>query len=587
MLHRFALAILLSLSSLIAQVGGTATGTRGVGVVRPTQPPPQFDPSSAGQALPGQQPQQSQAPATIEGSVTNAITGEPLKRATLILIPMQAGPSGQPPSSTISDASGRFSMNNIAPGSYRLMAERTAYVRTEYGSRHPGRPGSVLTVSPGQALKDVAVRMQPHAVIAGRVLDEDGEPLSGVQVQAMSQSYMQGRKQLVPSSTGSTNDLGEYRIFGLAPGKYYVNAVFRAGGMYNMSVDRSGNPGSAIPDEGYAPTYYPGSNDVTAAVPLQLAAGQPVTNIDFNLRRVRTVRVKGRVRGPVSNGRSMVMLLQQSDMIGMNSRNMSSTQGPDGTFEIRGVTPGAYYLVAQQSEQNVQYSGRMAINVGNSNVENLDIAVSPAMVLNGRVKIEGDAQVNLAGMFVGLQPKELSAFGGSASGRVNADGTFTIANVWPNTYRVTAGTGAQGVYVKAILAGEQPLTTSDLTVSEGAAPALTIVMSAASAQVTGQVTADPPTASQGSTVVLIPSSTDQRDRVDLYRTATTDQYGKFNLRSISPGEYTIYAWDDVEPGSWQDPEFVARFENKGSKVTLKENDTITVDATLLKVEQTQ
>jgi protocatechuate 3,4-dioxygenase beta subunit len=487
--------------------------------------------------------------------------------------------------STMTDASGRFAMTNIAPGSYRMVGERTGFVHTTYGSRGPSLPGPPLTLGPGQALKEIMFRLPPHAVIAGRVLDEDGEPLSNVQVQAMSPRYINGRRQLLPSSMGSTNDLGEYRIFGLTSGKYFVNAVYRSGGLSSSAVDRSANPAAAVPDEGYAPTFYPGATDASSAVPLEVASGKPVTNIDFTLRRVRTYRIRGKVRGPMDSRRSMVFLMEQNDTYMLNSRPVSNAQGPDGSFEIRGVTPGSYYVVGQQSDANGQYIGRVALNIGHSNVDDIQIVVSPAPSVTGQIRLEGDAQINPALVVVNLRAKEMNPFGNSGSALVNADGTFTVRNVSPNTYRVTAASrGGQQFYVKSVKAGEQDLPDGELVIGDGAAPAITLVLSTAMAQVSGQVTADGGSASQGATVVLMPSSP---KLADMSRVATADQNGKFNLMSVPPGEYTMYAWDEVESGAWQDPEFLAKFENKGKKIVLKEKENVTIEAALLKVETAQ
>jgi protocatechuate 3,4-dioxygenase beta subunit len=533
-----------------------------------------------------QQGQQQQTPAKLEGAVLNAVTGEPLKRVAVMLLPMQAmGP--MTPATVLTDASGQFSFASVSPGNYRVMAERTGYVRTEYGSKAPMRPGTQITLAAGQTLKEISIRLQPHGVIAGRVLDEDGEPLAGVQVMAMTHRYMQGRKQLMPAQGSSTNDLGEYRIFGLAPGKYFLSAVYRGtGGMGGMAVERASTPGGPVQDEGYAPTYYPGTNDSSAAVPLQSTSGQALTNIDVRLQRTRTVRVKGRVVGAPGHARVMVMMMAQNDFMG-GGRQMASPQGPDGAFEIRGVTPGSYHVAAQVADQNGQLTARTPINVGNSNVENIELVLRPGTTVTGRVRIEGESQVTPSQVSVNLQPIEMSPFGGGGSAQVNADGTFTVQNVQPNTYRVVAFVRPQGGgYVKSVFAGDQELRDSELVVGDGAAPTLQITLGIATAKVAGQVAADPPTANQGAMVVLLPPG-EKRERMDLFRTAMVDGTGKFSINAVPPGEYTAYAWDSVEPGAWQDPEFLQRFEAKGKKVVLKENDSITLELELLKVEPAQ
>ena len=155
-----------------------------------------------------QPPPPSQAPETkpedrcvIEGQVFSAATGEPVKKANLILRRADVSPSsGNIPTSysTVTDAGGSFAMKDVDPGQYRLSVTRTGFVTGEYGARGPQRPGTTLTLAAGQHLQDVNFRLTPHAVIVGRVVDEDGEPVAGAQVQAMRYRYIQGRKQLQP-----------------------------------------------------------------------------------------------------------------------------------------------------------------------------------------------------------------------------------------------------------------------------------------------------------------------------------------------------------------------------------------------------
>ena len=227
MAYRPVLYLLFSISPLFAQNLGVVS-TVGPGAVPPGQQTPN-------QQQPPQQ-QKEEPPASLEGQVANAITGEPLKKVMLILTPNQQRPDSTPYSTT-SDASGHFAMANIAPGSYRLASERTGFVRGAYGSPGPMRPGTTLTLSSGQELKLSIFKLQPHGVISGRVLDEDGEPVANVQIQAMTHRYVQGRRQLMPMGGASTNDLGEYRVFGLAPGRYILTANYRIQFMGAMAAD--------------------------------------------------------------------------------------------------------------------------------------------------------------------------------------------------------------------------------------------------------------------------------------------------------------------------------------------------------------
>lgn len=170
---------------------------------------------------------QAQDFAAIEGQVVDGVTGSPVRKANLTLRhidanPGQAGLLGT--YGTTSDAGGKFAMKDLEPGKYMLNVTRTGYVTMQYGARGPNRPGATLSLSPRQQLKEVNFRLTPHGVISGRIVDEDGDPVAGVQVQAQSYRYFLGKKQLTAANGNSTNDLGEFRIFGLAPRKYYLSA---------------------------------------------------------------------------------------------------------------------------------------------------------------------------------------------------------------------------------------------------------------------------------------------------------------------------------------------------------------------------
>ena len=223
---------------------------------------------------------------SVSGQVTNASTGEPVRRALVALRRIDASPGVmniQVSQSGSTDAAGRFVITGVAPGKYRLSAEHNGFIITQYGARGPNKPGTLLTLEPGQKSSDLALRMTPHGVIVGRVLDEEGEPLSFVDVQLSRLQYIQGRKQMARAGGANTNDLGEYRIFGLAPGRYFLSATSRQ----NFTAPQL--------DDDYVTTYFPRTTDAAAAGPIDVSPGSQLRNIDITLARMHTVTVRGRV----------------------------------------------------------------------------------------------------------------------------------------------------------------------------------------------------------------------------------------------------------------------------------------------------
>ncbi len=125
---------------------------------------------------------------------------------------------------TRTTADGQFGLKNLPAGQYSLLVSRNGYVTTKYGQKKPSDPGSKLALRPGQTIRDLVFRLERAAVITGRVFDEDGEPMSRVNVAAMRQGFFREKKRMWDEGNTETNDRGEYRIYGLPAGRYYLSA---------------------------------------------------------------------------------------------------------------------------------------------------------------------------------------------------------------------------------------------------------------------------------------------------------------------------------------------------------------------------
>ena len=177
--------------------------------------------------LPAQQPVEADSEnGSIAGVVMDATSGEPLGKARILL---RKPESRSQPQVTKSGPAGKFLLADIEPGRYRLSVQRNRYAPREYGQRTPNRPGTTLTLQPGQDLGGVVFSLVRAGVIVGRIVDEDNEPMANVQIEAMAHRYFQGKRQLIPVGRASTDDLGEYRVFGLEAGRYWLRANYRSG----------------------------------------------------------------------------------------------------------------------------------------------------------------------------------------------------------------------------------------------------------------------------------------------------------------------------------------------------------------------
>jgi hypothetical protein len=155
-------------------------------------------------------------------------------------------------------------------------------------------------------------RLLPQGVISGHILDEEGEPVQYAQIRVMRYRFVRGQRQMFSPGYGSTDDLGEYRVFGLAPGKYYLSATYRLRNTMMEVQDR--NPRGAV-DEGYAPTYFPGTNDAAGASVIDVSPGAVLTGVDVTLHKTRTVRVRGRVVNPLGECSATIRSLAATGLV--------------------------------------------------------------------------------------------------------------------------------------------------------------------------------------------------------------------------------------------------------------------------------
>jgi protocatechuate 3,4-dioxygenase beta subunit len=524
--------------------------------------------------------------ATIEGRVLKAGTDEPLKKAWVTLYKLQGE---QRPGGTSTDSSGRFTLKGIEPGRYQLWAQRNGYVQQAYGQRGSERSGTTLTLSPGQTLSDIVFRLFPAAVISGRVFDEDGEPVAGAIVQAMRYRYTEGKRDLLPAGRERSDDLGEYRIYGLAAGQYYVSANFMPGrGAAPAAL--AGTVGEKG-EETYPPTYYPGTDDPARATPLELRAGEEVGGIDIGFLPTRAVRVRGRVFNAVTGqpGRGVMVELspRESGVRRFISRHEDYVEDAQGAFEIAGVTPGSYLLEAHWWSDGKDYTTRLPVEVGTSDLEGLNVVISPGVSLSGRVRVEGDRKIALADLNVFLMEFEESVMGGGSQASVKADGTFLLANVPEGEYRINLWRMPEDCYLKSARWGSEDVLEAPLKIGSGqAGGSLDLVLSTAAGRIEGSVWAESQQPVPGGRVVLVPDPP-RRGQLHLYEETTTDQYGQFILRGITPGDYKVFAWEEVESGAYHDPEFLKPYEERGEAVKVAEGGQQVVRLTLIPSEKSR
>jgi protocatechuate 3,4-dioxygenase beta subunit len=532
---------------------------------------------------------QESAPAANASSISGAVVQEPgsqpLKKVLVQVVAEDQKQGGNYTASTGAD--GHFRIENVLPGRYRIFFERTGFV--EVNGRGLKSDVNVFTVQAGQSVEDLLFRMLPTAVISGRITDEDGDPMSGVRVLALRK--VPGKATREGAGTEATNDLGEYRLAGLFPGQYWVVAMpppdFRD---YEKQQEKSApgdNQSVPQPDTRYVTTYYPGTYDAMQAAAVTLKAGDEMP-VNLTLVPARTYRVRGTVTGVNPGQKPVVELFPKAgDSIRANANEI----GPDGQFEVRGVAPGSYVLRAGDGTGTQLLTVRQDISVVAADVEGVKLTPLPSFTISGHLHIEGSAAGDLTQYVVNLRQADLPEdpgffmfmsqdfFGTNAS--VDRFGNFDWKDVNPGTYvvQVYGGEGQGSFFLKSVTLGGRNIETG-FTASGPAT--LDLVVSLTGGMVEGTVVEkngdnDQPVAN--ATVVAVPEEK-YRKLPGRFVMGSTDQHGRFTIRGLAPGSYTLYAWQDLEEGVWRDADFLKSQEANGKTMKVEEGSHQTVELRL-------
>ncbi len=482
---------------------------------------------------------------TVSGRVVTAAEGNPLKLAHVALAPEH---QGRPSDiyAAISDGDGRFRVKEVPPGRYRFVATRAGYVDQQYQSKGAGK-GAILALQPKQEVTDVLFRMVMAAVITGRVSDEDGEPMANIQVVALRAPdeeeiedggpFSLRKQELIPASSVQTDDRGQYRIFGLKPGDYYMRATDTFEPQSGMQLSGDFFIRQSLGSQ-YVPVYYPGVLQVNQAQLVSLRAGEEM-QADFSMRHGRTVEISGRVIGPNGKPGSNIGVSLQELGVETYGMDHSADVDAEGKFRLKGVPPGSYMLVAYERVEDSRYSARQKIEVGNDNIESISLALGRGANFRGRVLVDGPGDLHLEDIWINLDSVSSDQQSGGF-GRVKKDGSFELTDVAEGQYVLSIGTRDPGWYTKSARLGEQDVLAEGLQVEKGlSGGTFEIVIGSSNAQLEGSVTEDEKPVA-GAHVRIDPYPATPYNTIRRNK-ATTDQTGRFLFSDIAPGKYRVSA----------------------------------------------
>jgi hypothetical protein len=505
------------------------------------------------------------APATgtgvIRGRVTEAGTDRPIARVDVRAI----SPVIPQPRAVTTDASGQYEITGLPPGRFVVSATKTSYLTASFGATRAMGPGKGFDLAGGQTAEKVNFALLHAGVIAGSVVDEFGDPVADAQVITMRYQYMNGeRRMIMAPGRAATNDVGEFRAFGLPPGDYFVAAT-----LHNF-ID-NGAPVT------YAPTFYPGTANPADAQRIAVGAGQTVSNVVLPLVPVQPTRVIGSVID--SNGRAaskgFVNLTQQIG--GMPIGGSGAPVRLDGTFTIGGVTPGDYILRSTNGPDGE--SGAVSVSVNGSEVSDIRLITARPSVLRGRI-VFGAGATPLDASAIRLNAVRSDPRLGSANVTVHDDLTFEIKTTTGHLLLRTPNTGPLW-RLSRVLADGVDVTDTGIDVPPGTTLSNVVVeMTHQLSEVWGHVLDGAGHATRDAYVIVFTQDrarwTTQSRHVAMSRPTADEQFHVL----VPAGDYFVFATADVEPGEWTDPAYLARIRERAISVSIRQDERKAVDVTL-------
>jgi protocatechuate 3,4-dioxygenase beta subunit len=508
--------------------------------------------------------------ASISGTVLRAGTDEPLRKAQVSL--SKRDDKSPRDRTAVTGADGKFLIENVAPGSYDLSADHNGYVARSYGENSAGQGAALLTLSPGQKLTELIFRLQKCAVITGRITDEDGDPMRGVTVEAVRRTTTRGKATASAFGQSETNDLGEYRLFDLPPGRYCLRATPRGSWRsWEAVIDSQGSTPDTKPANTYVATYYPDAVDISRASTLELKPGDELPSMDLSLLRNRTFRIRGQVIDATANSSVFAYMVTAvpKDEFGSISSFEAMTDKTH-SFEVTGLSPGSYTLMAVGYDEGRMVQGFEHVDLTNADIDSVKLVIKSGTDILGRLAMEGQPTLPKI-LIVTLFRKDPDLGFGGGNAQVKPDGSFDARNVLDGTYHVAVRSDCNECYLKSAKMNGIDILKDGLQVLGGTPLPLELLYSNHSATVDGVVTQADDLPAVGATVALVPDSS-LREWSGRHMAGITDQYGKFAIRGVAPGAYKAYAFKKPE-GDFdiEDPEFIKSIESKAETITLDEN----------------
>ena len=381
------LALVLLPAMAPAQTMGVVPGaaTPGPAVPRPRTPPR----DGGATAVPT-------GTGRIRGRVVAADTSIPLRRALVRVSGAQPGLQ----QTAITDADGRYEFLNVPASRYTLSVTASGYVGLQFGQQQPGDPGKPVHLVEGEVAEKIDFALPRGGVITGRIVDDLGQPVAGVRVQAQRYAYQAGgRRQLVgigprPSATSDRRSRPVSPVWSDTPEPMSSPPSLSCWRCTRLARPRRRSPPVPAPMQAMAMRRrtFPGTANIDEAQLVAIRVGQE-TSVSFALVSALS-RISGVIRTSQGNpaGNVTVALTRRS---GAGQSVASVMTQADGSFTLARVPPGEHTIEVRRIRSGVPGTATsdefasVPISTTGQDISGLVITTGTGATISGRLVFEG------------------------------------------------------------------------------------------------------------------------------------------------------------------------------------------------------
>ena len=497
----------------------------------------------------------------IAGTVVNAASGEPVRRATVSVLSEEA--DGHIVESVETDNDGRFALESLPAAKFPLTASKRGFL-TAFYDQHEGYNTAIVTGA-DQDTSGLVFRLTPGAALRGVVTADSGDPVDGAKVMLFLKPHGHNPgARITQAGEAVTDDTGAYEFDGLAAGEYLL--AVKAEPWYAMSraaaggKQRTEGDAGAVLDVAYPMTYFDSTTDEASATRIVLAGGSR-EEADFNLHALPALHLTAEMANKTNGGIASPALLQIVCGAAI-SVERSRTPNPSGTgpaetdvAEFYGVAPGHYELTQgdppRVAELDATSSQQIAPNLG-----------TPAIAVSGRLQSSNGAALpaNLSIILSSLEDKPHIPLQTQCN-----NGSFNFAAVPPGAWELILASPTKSLPITAISIGNRTHSGSKLNVRDQPIQ-LVATVSQSETRVEGFARNEKGKGQPGVMIVLVPKEPSAFPA--LVRRDQSDSDGSFSLRDVAPGQYTVVAIEESWELDWARQEVIGRYLSHGVAVTV-------------------